>query len=75
MQVNGARIRELRRARGMTIEQLAVRVGIGYETLATIERGARSMPLRLTLAAIADGLGVTVEDITITPDEPAEASA
>lgn len=63
MAVNGARIRELRRSRGESIEQLSVRVRIGSQTLANIERGT-SEPRRLTLEAIAEGLDVTVDELT-----------
>lgn len=75
MQVNGARVRELRRAGGESIEQLSVRIGIGSQTLANIERGGTGDPRRLTLQAIAAGLGVTVEDITDQDGEPSAVPA
>ena len=54
---------ELRRARqaaGLTIEQLAVRAGIGGATVERIENG-RTRPTKATLAALTGALGVAEE--------------
>lgn len=75
MQANGARIRELRTARGETIEQLAVRVGLSTRTLGMIELGDTPNPRRLTLAAIADALGVSVEEISARDDDASAVPA
>ena len=52
----GARVRELRKAAGMTQEHLAAAAGIGRVTLVRIEKGEQS-PRYETLAALAEALG------------------
>lgn len=74
MQANGPRIRELRTARGETLEQLAVRIGLGSRTLGMIELGDTPRPRRVTLSALALALDVPVEEITVR-DERTAASA
>ncbi len=51
----GSALREARLAAGMTIEQLAVRAGIGGATVERIEHG-RVAPHRATLFALAHAL-------------------
>lgn len=53
-----ARIRRLRRAQGLTGEQLAERLGIAAQNLRRLERG-QNITLR-TLARVADALGFDV---------------
>lgn len=43
----GARLRVIRKARGMTLEQLGRAAGIGYKHVAEIERGAKSPSFEL----------------------------
>jgi transcriptional regulator with XRE-family HTH domain len=56
----GARIRELRKARRFTQEDLAQRAGITWRTVVNSENGHVS-PRNKTRQAIADALGVPVE--------------
>ena len=56
----GGRIKQRRRAAGMTQEQLAEKVGISASFLGHIERGTRVASLE-TLVAICNTLNVTPE--------------
>jgi len=53
----GARLREWRRRRGLTQEQLAERAGLSYKFIGEIERGTGN-PTIDTLGHLADALGV-----------------
>lgn len=53
----GARLRELRRSRGLTQEGLAVQLGVTPRYLAGIERGERNLTLD-SVDALAGQLGV-----------------
>jgi transcriptional regulator with XRE-family HTH domain len=53
----GARIRELRRERGLSQHQLAVRIGVDHRTISRAENGRHAILLD-QLARIAGGLGV-----------------
>lgn len=55
----GANVRQHRKAKGWTIEQLADRVGVTQETIGKIER-AKAAPLFETAQLIADALDVDV---------------
>jgi len=55
----GARIRQLRVARGWTQEQLAEHAGVQYKYLGDVERGVRN-PALFNIARIARALGVPV---------------
>ncbi|MFD8595137.1 helix-turn-helix domain-containing protein [Kitasatospora sp. NPDC059646] len=61
----GRTLRELRRARGLTIEELAEASGVSDRAIGDLERGRSRRPQRGTLSAIAQGLGL---------DETARAS-
>ena len=52
----GANVRQHRKAKGWTIEQLADRVGVTQETIGKIERG-KAAPLFETAGDNRDGLG------------------
>ena len=56
----GDRIREARQARGMSLRQLAGRVGIHYSHLSKVENGKDSVG-RQTLVRIAEELGADPE--------------
>lgn len=53
----GARVRELREARGLSLSALARRSGLGKATLSGLEAGTRNPTLE-TLYAVATALGV-----------------
>jgi transcriptional regulator with XRE-family HTH domain len=53
----GGRVRELRRARGLTLQQLATETGISVGYLSEIERDLSRLPIGV-LTRIADALGV-----------------
>lgn len=58
----GDRLRELRRERGWTQEQLAEAAGMDRSFIADIERGARFPGLERCWR-IADGLGITLSEM------------
>lgn len=58
----GNRIRELRKAKGWTQEQLAEAAGLHYSYIGGVERGDRNISLE-TLEKIMNGLQVPAEDI------------
>jgi transcriptional regulator with XRE-family HTH domain len=64
----GTRLRALRRARGLTQEQLAERAGLSYKFLGEIERG-QGNPTLETLVALAGALDLDVVDL-LGPAEP-----
>jgi len=55
----GRQIRELRRARGLTQEQLGERAGLSYKFIGEIERGMGN-PTVATLLSISEALGIDV---------------
>ena len=66
----GARVRQLRRVRRLTQEQLAERAGLSHKFLGEVERG-RGNPTLTTLAALSDALGVQLADLlAIEPERP-----
>lgn len=58
--LQGARIRSLRKLKGMTLMQLSQKVGISHGYLSQIERGI-SQPSINSLVDIAQALGVTMQ--------------
>lgn len=65
----GARIRTLRKARGLTQEQLSELVGIGPQTQRRIENGRTNARLE-TLFHLAEHLDVAVRDLFEDADTP-----
>lgn len=66
------RIKELRKAKGMTQEKLAARADLTTEAVTRVERGVR-MPTLKTLGKLAHGLGVSpaaLVDLPSTLPEP-----
>ena len=57
----GQKIREFRKERKLTQEQLAIKSGVSYTTLVKIENGAIKNPSFETVTLIAKGLEVTLE--------------
>jgi transcriptional regulator with XRE-family HTH domain len=66
----GARVRSLRRERGLTIEQLAVATGLTKGFISQLERD-RTAPSLASIARICDALGVRLGHIF--EQEPAPA--
>ena len=58
----GARIKELRRRRGLTLEDLAERAGVSRAMISKVERGEKNPTLVVT-AKVAEGLGVTISEL------------
>jgi len=58
----GARIAELRKARGLTQAQLAERLDVGQQHVASFEVGRRRVPVS-QLSPLADALGVSIEEL------------
>ncbi|MGC5285245.1 ATP-binding protein [Micromonospora sp. DT231] len=57
----GEHLRTLRRAAGLTLEQLAETSGVSARAISDMERGHSRTPQARTLAALADGLGLDDE--------------
>ena len=62
----GARVRELRKARGWTLEQAAVQAGLARSTLSKIENGQMS-PTYEALRKLAGGLAISVPQLFTPP--------
>ncbi|MGL6209393.1 MAG: helix-turn-helix domain-containing protein [Paracoccaceae bacterium] len=62
----GVRVRELRRARGWTLEQAAGQAGLARSTLSKIENGLMS-PTYEALKKLAGGLSITVPQLFTPP--------
>ncbi len=58
----GEKVRRVRRARGLSQEELAHRAGVHRTYLGGIERGERNPSLK-NMAGIAEALGVTLSDL------------
>jgi len=58
----GQRVRELRKARGYSQEELAHRAGMHYTYVGGIERGERN-PALANIGALATALGVSLAEL------------
>ena len=58
----GGRVRELRRRRGLTLEELAERSGVSRAMISKLERGEKN-PTLVVAARLAEGLGVTLSQL------------
>lgn len=68
----GKKLRNIRKLKGLTQEQLAERCGLSYKYLGEIERGEKNFGIQ-NLFKIADGLSISVADIVnIEPEADAE---
>jgi transcriptional regulator with XRE-family HTH domain len=67
----GARVRDYRLQKGLTLQQLADTAGISQSMLSLVERGKTGASIG-TLMAIANALGTRMSDLLET-DEPARA--
>ncbi|MDV7144959.1 XRE family transcriptional regulator [Tropicimonas sp. TH_r6] len=68
----GERVRELRKARGWTLEQAAGQAGLARSTLSKIENGQMS-PTYEALKKLAEGLSISVPQL-FTPPAQVEAN-
>ena len=69
-----AKLQILRARQGLTLIEAAEKIGIGRDTLSDLERGNRH-PVMPTLAKIAHGYGVPVEDLLEEPVLAGKAKA
>ena len=58
----GARVRDLRRERGLTLEALAEGSGVSRAMISKVERGEKN-PTLVVAAKLAEGLGVTLSQL------------
>jgi transcriptional regulator with XRE-family HTH domain len=64
----GGRVKELRRGRGFTLEELAVRSGVSRAMISKLERGEKN-PTLVVAARLAEGLGVTLSRLAGTEEK------
>jgi transcriptional regulator with XRE-family HTH domain len=64
----GRQVRQLRKAKGWTQEELGSRAGLHWTYLGGIERGERN-PSLINLAKLADALGVPIRELFPHPNE------
>lgn len=60
----GKKIKELRKEKGLTQEELAIKSSVAYTTLTKVENDVIKNPSFETVAAIAKGLEVTLDTLT-----------
>jgi transcriptional regulator with XRE-family HTH domain len=58
----GERVRELRRGRGLTLEEIAERSGVSRAMISKLERGEKN-PTLVVAAKLAEGFGVTLSQL------------
>src|SRR5215216_5530969 len=63
----GGRVRELRRGRGLTLEELAELSGVSRAMISKLERGEKN-PTLVVAAKLAEGLGVTLSRLAGTEE-------
>jgi transcriptional regulator with XRE-family HTH domain len=68
MEVDMARLRELRRRRVLTLEELAERAGVGRNTIWRLEHGVMGAQPR-TIRKLAKALNVEPEELVKTGDD------
>lgn len=65
----GDRIRQLRKERGLSQEELGDRSDLHYTHIGAIERGEKNCSID-TLVKVAGGLNVTINDLLVLPSKP-----
>ena len=60
-------MRELRRERGLTLEELAERSGVSRAMISKVERGEKN-PTLVVAAKLAEGLGITLSEFAGTEE-------
>jgi transcriptional regulator with XRE-family HTH domain len=68
MEVDMARLRELRRRRVLTLEELAEKAGVGRNTIWRLEHGVMGAQPR-TIRKLARALNVEAEELVKTEDD------
>jgi transcriptional regulator with XRE-family HTH domain len=68
MEVDMARLRELRRRRVLTLEELAEKAGVGRNTIWRLEHGVMGAQPR-TIRKLAKALNVEAEELVKTGDD------
>ena len=63
----GSRVRDARKAKGLSQEGLARRVGMSLSAINQLERGISTDPHYSTLSGIADALGMSVAELVGEP--------
>src|ERR687892_433334 len=63
----GGRVRELRRGRGLTLEELAERSEVSRAMISKVERGEKN-PTLVVAAKVAEGLGITISELLGTEE-------
>src|SRR4051812_21714336 len=58
----GVRMKDLRRERGLTLEELAEYSGVSRAMISKVERGEKN-PTLVVAAKVAEGLGVTLSEL------------
>lgn len=64
------KVKQLREAAGLSQQALAVRAGLSVSVVSRLEQGAHEDPRLSTIRAIAEALGVGVDDLLVE-DKPA----
>lgn len=67
----GVRIRQLRKQRKLSQEELGYKSGLHYTHIGAIERGEKNWSID-TLVKVAGGLNVTINDLLVLPSKPEE---
>jgi transcriptional regulator with XRE-family HTH domain len=70
----GARLREMRIARGLTQPEIAARVGTSASNISDLERGIK-VPTLTTVARLADALECKVTELVAVLDRDARTTA
>jgi transcriptional regulator with XRE-family HTH domain len=68
--MNGAKIREMRRARGWSQQELARRAGISQAQIANLESGLSANPMQRTLEGIAKAFDMTLAEFVKSGEAP-----
>lgn len=63
----GKRIKELRKAKGITQKELATLTGFSFSLISKLESGEKENPEYKTIKRIADTLGTTLKDLLTEP--------
>src|SRR5256714_13656833 len=66
------RVRELRAARGLSLDALAGKCGVSRSMISLVERG-ESSPTAVVLEKLGSGLGVVVASLFDAPSGPGDA--